>query len=75
VSLPNGTVAMEFGHCSLCPPATLGAGVPHGINCGGCGHHFHIGENVLIETTPVFCPRCEGACLPFEIVTAVGGSA
>jgi hypothetical protein len=67
VSLPNGIVPMEVGYCEVCPPSTNGSGVPLGLNCGSCGHHFHIGKEVLAETTPVFCPRCEGACLPFEI--------
>jgi hypothetical protein len=72
VSLPNGTVAMEFGECDSCERTghTIGDGQPYGLNCA-CGHHFHIGPALLAETTPIFCPRCEGATLPWEIT---GGS-
>jgi len=75
VSLPNGTVAMEFGRCPICPKSTVGSGVPLGINCGGCGHHFHIGTGdggPLIGSKPIFCPRCEGACLGVEITEPAG---
>lgn len=68
MSLPNGTVSMRFDDCSTCEGRhTHGSGKPLGVKCGGCGHHFHIGDYVLIEVSPLFCPRCEGACLPFEI--------
>lgn len=66
MSLPNGTVPMERTECETCN----GPDVPWdliGLTCGGCGHHFHIGPGVLVETTPIFCPRCEGACPPFDI--------
>lgn len=63
MSLPNGTVPMETGKCGICD----GTHPPYGLNCGGCGHHFHIGGDLLTQTTPIFCPRCEGAVLPWEI--------
>lgn len=67
MSLPNGTVPMEFGSCETCQRGTISIDKPLGVNCGGCGHHFHIGVGILTETPPIFCPRCEGACVPFEI--------
>jgi hypothetical protein len=72
MSLPNGAVSMRFEECAAClrEGHTFGDGQPLGVRCGGCGHHFHIGPEILVETTPLFCPRCEGACLPFEIAEA-----
>lgn len=70
MSLPNGIVSMEHTHCEVCPPSTFGSGVPWGMTCGGCGHHFHIGtgpDTPLIRSEPIFCPRCEGACIPVEV--------
>lgn len=71
MSLPNGTTAMEFGSCPTCERdgKTLDVSKPLGVNCGGCSHHFHIGVGVLTDATPIFCPRCEAACLPLEIGT------
>lgn len=67
MSLPNDTVAMEFGECPTCTRSghTHGDGQPLGINCG-CGHHFHIGPGLLVGAS-VSCPRCEGVCPPVEV--------
>lgn len=61
-------VPMEFGSCPTCERngKTLDVTRPLGVNCGGCGHHFHIGVGILNDNA-IFCPRCEAACPTVEI--------
>lgn len=70
---PNGTVAMEFAQCETCS-GTFSMDRPAGITCG-CGHHFHVGRDLIIGTSSLSCPRCEGTCFPLDLgeTTQPGG--
>lgn len=38
---------------------------PLGVDCGHCGHHFHIGTSLLIGQDMIRCPRCETGWYPW----------
>lgn len=45
----------SWGECPIC----RGEPTLRGVNCGACGHHFHVGNLSVIELGAAACPRCE----------------
>lgn len=62
-------LATEIRHtfvreCPACAPFNRASDLPCGARCGGCGHHFHFGKDLLVTVDPIPCPRCGAACSP-----------